>query len=109
MISRWYIEQVRDQIRQLRRDILKPGEGGERSMLANRCGAIANSLSEYLEQLDSDLILRTSVSRDNTAEVRFLKKPVAAEIGFVIEILELTRGLFGEIESSDKSGKLADL
>lgn len=95
MIARSYIESARDKARALKWELVKTDAPTlNRAQLADKAAWIADYLSELLSVIDDDVFLRTIVSRENSAEVRFIKRPSSQEIGTLREVLAISENAF---------------
>ncbi len=91
MKERKYLESVRASIREIKwgLSLTTPNVAD----LQNKAAWCADYISELLDGVDSDLLLRIWVAPGCHAEVRYERKPeTIREIDLLIQMLELTKG-----------------
>lgn len=91
MLERKYLESVRASIREIKWALSM--KSPNISELEGKTAWCADYISELMDTLDSDLLLRIWVAPGCHAEVRYERKPeTEREIDLLIRMLELTKG-----------------
>lgn len=102
MIARRYIESARDKARALKWELAKADAPMlSRERLAEKAAWIADYLSELLTVIDDDVFMRSIVSQENSAEVRFTARPSAKEISTLREILAISENTFDRRDNAE--------